>query len=191
MSLGKLSLRGSFAIAAILGLGLVLVGVAPHKPTQPARVVTDPAGNTLLVPAQAGVTKALWNGQPVLVFLAPKVRLDGVDLARGMGHATPALEVPGHPDLRLFVFSGRSTQSGCTLAFNPSLAASLEIADYDGDSSPDGRVIDPCHQGTWDIYEQGVPVSGAAFVRLATLDASIVGDHLEATAFDGPVGAQR
>ncbi|HJQ93467.1 MAG TPA: hypothetical protein VJ874_04180, partial [Candidatus Thermoplasmatota archaeon] len=114
---------------------------------------------------------------------------DAVERLRGPGESTPSIALPGHPGLRLFALSAYSTHLGCTVGFNTGLGASKDIGDYDGDGSPDGRMLDPCHQGQWDVYHRGVEVPGTTTGGpMAVLDVRIVDGALVATQFDGPVG---
>jgi Rieske Fe-S protein len=89
------------------------------------------------------------------------------------------------------VLSARSTEHGCTVVFNPNLGSSRDIPNYLGATAPGGRLFDPCHQGQWDAFHRAAPLPGTpAPARLAGLDVRVVGDRMEATAFDGPVGPQ-
>jgi hypothetical protein len=191
MDAPRLALRASGAVCA--GLLLVLVaGVSLHGGDGLAQIVVqDSQGNPLPVPAAPTVERGLWKTRPVLVFVVPAKVLEGVDAARGAGSATPSIEVPGHAELRLFALSAMSTQLGCTVVFNAQLGASKDVADYDGDGVPDGRIMDPCSQYTWDAFHDGAFVSGKSVPRLASLDVQIVDGHLSATVFDGPIGPAR
>jgi Rieske Fe-S protein len=178
---------GVFASVAVL-VGIVVVSVSDESHRD--ALVMDREGHAALaVPTEVGVYPGSWSGMPITVFVAPKARLDGVEALRGEGHATASVAVPGHPDLRLFALSAKSTHLGCTVGFNVGLGASMDIADYDGDGMPDGRMLDPCHQGQWDIYHRGVEVPGTpTHGRMAVLDVRVEGGQLRASQFDGPIG---
>lgn len=169
----------AFAVAALL---------LPQSDDLAPAPLEARGGGALAVPSAAGVTPATWMGTPVLVFVVPAERLAGVEAARGPGEATPSVEVPGHPELRLFALSAKSTARGCTVGLNAGLGASLDIEDYDLDGQRDGRILDPCYHGQWDPYHRGAPVHGPAPARLAVLDVQVDGGVLVATGFDGPVG---
>jgi Rieske Fe-S protein len=180
-------------VAGTVGLLVVLLFLSAGQHGDAAAfAVLDAAGSPLPVPSGPAQVPAIWNHQPVLVFVASARELAGVDAARGPGSATPSIGVPGHPELRLFVLSAKSTHLGCTVRWNAGLGASRDIADYDGDGAPDGRILDPCHFGQWDAFHRGAPQPGSpAPSRLASLDVRLVGDRLEGTGFDGPTGPQR
>ncbi|MHB1260993.1 MAG: Rieske (2Fe-2S) protein [Thermoplasmatota archaeon] len=180
---------GVVAAAAVL-VGLVAVSL--DTPGADAYVaLTDPSGSPLTPPTEPGFHRALWKGNPVAVLVVPAARLDGVEALRGDGEATPSVEVPGHPDLRIVALSAKSTHLGCTVGFNTGLGASIDVRDYDGDGLPDGRMLDPCHHGQWDVYHRGIEVPGTATGgRMAVLDVSLSNGLLTASHFDGPIGPQ-
>jgi Rieske Fe-S protein len=185
MDLPRLAVRLGAACAAALLLTLLFLG-AQHQGEVAAFAITDKSGAPLPVPATPTRELGTWRLQPVWVFVVPASELAGVDAARGPGSATPSIEVPGHPELRLFVLSAKSTYLGCTVGWNAQLGASRDIPDYNGDGVNDGRILDPCHQGQWDAFHRGAPVAGPAPERLASLDVRIVGDEMQGTWFDGP-----
>ncbi|MFO1535790.1 MAG: ubiquinol-cytochrome c reductase iron-sulfur subunit [Thermoplasmatota archaeon] len=191
MDLPRLALRASSLACAGL-LVLLLAWSASHRGEALAQTpIRDLQGEPLAVPAAPTVQAGTWAGLPVLVFAVPAQQLAGVEAARGAGSATPSIGVPGHPELRLFALSAKSTHLGCTVGFNARLGASLDVGDYDGDGLLDGRLIDPCHLGQWDAFHRGVPVAGPAPSPLPSLDIRIVDGRMLATHFDGVVGPQR
>ncbi|HUR62488.1 MAG TPA: hypothetical protein VM286_09025 [Candidatus Thermoplasmatota archaeon] len=193
MDLPRLAVRASVVLCCAFLLAILFMtadkgNVAEARPA----AIMDQDGSPIPVPTGVGRLSATWNHLPVLVFVATAQELDGVEARRGAGEATPSVAVPGHPDLRLFVLSATSTHLGCIVGWNAELGASMDIADYDGDGRNDGRVMDPCHHGQWDAFHRGAPQPATpAPARLAALDVRIMGDHLEATSFDGPTGPQR
>ncbi|MEA3204326.1 MAG: hypothetical protein QOI63_2006 [Thermoplasmata archaeon] len=189
MDLPRLAVRLG-ALAAVGLLATLLALSAQHGGDAAAFPISDKAGNLLPVPAAPGMVLGTWNHQPVWVFAVAASELAGVDAARGPGSATPSIPMPGHPELRLFVLSAKSTYLGCTVGWNAQLGASRDIPDYDGDGANDGRILDPCHFGQWDAFHRGLPLAGTpAPVRLASLDVHVVGDRLVGTTFDGPTAA--
>ena len=184
MDIPRVAVRSS--VLAVGGLLVVLViasvGEGPGTRTD---LVTARDGSPFLVPSGPGVHEAVWLGNPVLVFIQPAARLAAVEELRGEGQATEAILVGD--GLALFVLSARSTHLGCTVDFHEGLGASRDVADYDGDGAVDGRLLDPCHHGQWDIYHRGQPVPGTATGgRMAALQVAIDGDHLVGSGFDGP-----
>jgi Rieske Fe-S protein len=191
MNVPRAAVRAGILAGLVVAAALAFVTTAPPAYGQDT-VVTAPDGSRLAAPAGPGVTYGRWQGQLVVVFVVPAVRLDAVDAARGRGEATPSSEVPGRTDLRMFALSASSTFLGCSVGFLPDLGASRDIADYDGDGVLDGRLMDSCHQGQWDPYHRGAPVPNTpAPVRLAVLDVHAKDGVLVASGFDGPTGSRR
>jgi Rieske Fe-S protein len=178
-------------LAGVLVLGAVAFLPAVHD-VQGVQLVVQRSGedaSPMAIPNATGYYLGAWNHLPVAVIVTTEVRLAGVDALRGPGSATPSIAVPGHPGLRMFALSAKSTHLGCTVGFRPGLGASRDIADYDGDGLPDGRMMDPCSQSQWDPYDHGKVLPGQpAKVDLAALDLRIEDGKLVGTHYDGPVG---
>lgn len=181
-------IRARGTLAAGVAAVLVIVAVLNSPPAASLRPITATDGSPLPVPSAAGVQDANWQGHPVVLFVVPESRLADVDAAHGYGAATRSVEVPGHPELRMFAISGISTYRGCTVGYLPTSVQAGSNA-YDGNQSPPDVLLDRCHQGRWDPFWNGHPLGGPAPTRLAILDARVVDGELEATGFDGPVGA--
>lgn len=145
-------------------------------------------GGSFVLPMHEGAYEASFEGHPVLVYVVPTSRLDAVDEARGEGEATPALELGD--GLSVFAFSAVSNRLGCTGGFVRTLGASADVPDYDGDGLPDGRFMDPCHHGQWDVLHRGSPVpmtlTCGPLARLEGL--GLQGGGLSATGFDQEPG---
>lgn len=184
--------------AARSGVGAalaVLVGLAAVSLDTPGAdafvALSDASGSPLAPPTEPGFHRATWKGAPVAILVVPAERLAGVEALRGAGESTPSIAVPGHPGVRVLALSAQSTHLGCTLGFNTGIGASRDVADYDLDGFPDGRLIDPCSQSQWDPYHRGNVLPGQpAQVRLAVLDLALREGILVASHFDGPVGPQ-
>jgi Rieske Fe-S protein len=179
------------AVLASVGLlvALVVVSVAEKARAVPVPIMDRAGDQPLAVPTEAGYTVGSWNSKPVAIVVAPSTVLDGVERFRGPGEATPSIALPGQPGLRLFALSASSTHLGCTVGFNVGLGASKDIADYSGDGLNDGRMLDPCHHGQWDVYHRGAEVPGTATGgRMAVLDVRIIDGMLVASGFDGSIG---
>src|SRR5688572_601693 len=181
---------GVLASVAVL-VSLVVLSVSDKGDPVPLSVM-DRDGNPMAIPTGPGYTVGVWNDVPVAIVVAKAEQLQGVERWRGEGEATPSVELPGRPGLRLFALSAASTHLGCTVGFNTGLGASSDIPDYDGDGEPDGRMLDPCHHGQWDVYNRGVQVRNTLTGgRMAVLDVYIEDGRLMATGFDGPTGPSR
>lgn len=165
------------AVAALL-LTIAATSVT-EEGAQAQAAVTNRDGSPFNVPHDVGAYETTWLGHPVMVVVTTQERLDGVETSRGEGEATPA--VPLGDGLVLFAFSGRDNHLGCTIAFNPALGASKDIADYDGDGSPDGRALGRCHFEQYDLYHRGedqpgTPTEGPlAQLRIHLDDGQVIG----------------
>jgi Rieske Fe-S protein len=188
MDTPRAAVRLSVVVVAALLVALVAVSVV-EEGAQARAVVTARDGSPFTLPAQAGVYEAQWVDEEVLVVVTTQARLDAVDRLRGSGSATDAVALPG--GLAVFAMSARSTFMGCTGRFMPDLPASRDIADYDGDGINDGRFLDSCHQGQWDVFHRGAPVPGTPTEgRLAALRIELRDGTVWGSGFDGPVGGQ-
>jgi nitrite reductase/ring-hydroxylating ferredoxin subunit len=58
------------------------------------------------------------------------------------------------------VYKGKCKHLGCTVGFNAGLGGSKDVEDYDEDGANDGRILCPCHQGQYDIYDLARNVPG-------------------------------
>lgn len=191
MDAPKAAVRLSVLAAAAVLVAMVFVSVAREGAATPTSLVHRD-GTAFTLERAEGVQEAAWGPgrEPVLVVVTRQAVLDGVDRVRGEGEATPAEPLGG--GLVVFVVSARSNHLGCTGTILPSLGASIDVPDYDEDGRNDGRFMDSCHQGQWDVFHRGAPVQGPTCGRLAALEGlEVRGEALLATGFDGPVGAQR
>lgn len=188
MDAPRLAFRFSAVAAASVAVALVSVVLIAPAPTQ-ASAVTQRDGSAFALPEGPGVYEAQWRDEPILVYVVDQAVLDGVEAKRGPGQATDA--IPLANGLAVFAFSARSNFLGCTGIYMANLGASKDIADYDGDGVVDGRFMDSCHQGQWDVFHRGAAQPGTPTCgRLAMLRIALDDGGLVATGFDGPVGAQ-
>lgn len=181
----RLSTLAAVGLLAVLTFASVMErGRAASLP------VVHEDGSPFTVPEREGVYRAKWGPEQesVLVVVTTQAHLDAVDSLRGEGEATRALPLG---DLAVFAASARSNRNGCGGSFLPTLGASKDIADYDGDGMPDGRFMEACHQGQWDLFHRGAPVPGTPTCGpLPMLRLELDGGALVSTGFDGPVGGQ-
>lgn len=187
MDAPRAAVRLSVVVVAALLVALVTVSVVKDG-AQAHAPITARDGSVFLLPGSPGVYEAQWVDEEVLVVVTTQARLDAVERLRGEGEATDAEPLPG--GLAVFAMSARSTFLGCTGRFMSELAASRDIADYDGDGANDGRFMDVCHQGQWDVFHRGEPVSGPTEGRLAALRIELRDGQVWGSGFDGPVGRQ-
>jgi len=178
------------SVLAVAGLLVALTILSVTQEGQSAAIaVVQGDGSPFVLPHAEGSYSARWKDEPVLVVVTRQAVLDGVEAQRGHGEATDAVELGD--GLAVFVTSARSNYLGCTGVINQRLGASKDIADYDGDGMPDGRFMDSCHFGQWDIFHRGAPVPGTPTEGpLAQLRIEVDGDQVLGTAFTGPVGRQ-
>lgn len=188
MDVPRSAVRLSVVVVAALLAALVLVSVIEDG-AQARAPVTARDGSAFVLPRSEGVYEAQWIDEPVLVVVTTEARLAGVERLRGEGEATDAIVLGD--GLAVFVLSAHSTFLGCTVSFLPDLGASRDIPDYDGDGRNDGRFMDACHQGQWDVFRRGEPIPGTPTEgRLAALQVELRDGGLWGAGFDGPVGAQ-
>lgn len=89
----------------------------------------------------------------------PQPILRASTLLRGVDTAQFAIELPGSDKLVL-AYNGKCKHLSCTVGWDARLGASADVPDYDGDGVNDGRVLCPCHQAQYDIYDLGTQVPG-------------------------------
>jgi len=175
----------AFAAVALLVAVLAVSTLERHEAAA-ASPLLDSKGAPMAVPDAVGTFHATWDGEPVLVRAVPASILDGVDAVRGAGTSTPSVAADQF-GLRVVAVYGKSIASGCTLGFNADLGGSKDVADYNHDGVPDGRLMDPCWQGQWDLFHDGAPQPGSpAPARQPALHLVASGGFLYATGFDGP-----
>ena len=106
------------------------------------------------------VVTAEWNFLPAVIYKVAKSKLQASSDKRGYNTAQYAVQHPEEEDMCIMVYRGKCKHLGCTVGFNTGLGGSKDVADYDGDGLPDGRILCPCHQGQYDIHDLALNVPG-------------------------------
>lgn len=106
------------------------------------------------------VITAEWNFLPAVVYKVKRSQLEKSSEVRGFNTGQYAIQHPTEDDMAIMVYDGKCKHLGCTVGFNTGLGASKDTPDYDGDGIPDGRILCPCHQGQYDIYNLALNVPG-------------------------------
>ncbi|MHB1262227.1 MAG: QcrA and Rieske domain-containing protein [Thermoplasmatota archaeon] len=116
--------------------------------------VADLAGEPVVV--QVGE----WGGIPAIVYVVRKATLEASSRLRGYNTAQHAIQHPDDSALAVLAYGGKCTHLGCTVGFNRTLGASVDVEDYDGDGVSEGRAMCPCHQSQFDLFDLGRNMPG-------------------------------
>lgn len=95
---------------------------------------------------------------PAVIYKVKKSVLQASTQARGYNTAQHAIQHPTEEDNAILVYDGKCKHLGCTVGWNGQLGGSKDIPDYNNDGVPDGRILCPCHQGQYDIYDMALNV---------------------------------
>lgn len=106
------------------------------------------------------VLTAEWNFLPAVVYKVRRATLEGSAERRGYNTGQYALQHPTEPDHAILLYEGKCKHLGCTVGWDGSLPASADVADYNDDGVNDGRILCPCHQGQYDIFDLALNVPG-------------------------------
>ncbi len=106
------------------------------------------------------VVTAEWAFLPAVVYKVKKSVLEASAAKRGYNTAQHAVQHPTEPDNAILVYDGKCKHLGCTVGWNGGLGGSADIPDYNEDGVNDGRILCPCHQGQYDIYDLALNVPG-------------------------------
>lgn len=101
-----------------------------------------------------------WGFLPAIIYRVKMESLRGSAEKRGYNTAQFAVADPTDKDSAILVYRGKCKHLGCTVGWNGLLGGSKDIEDYNGDGIPDGRILCPCHQGSYDIYDLARNVPG-------------------------------
>lgn len=102
-----------------------------------------------------GVVTAEWNFLPAVVYRVDKSVLEASTRVQGFNTGMYAVEDPRDTTKAILVYDGKCKHLGCTIGWDGSLGGakpSVGEPDYDNDGVNDGRILCPCHQGQYDIY---------------------------------------
>lgn len=134
------------------------------------------------------VVTAEWNFLPAVVYKVKKSILQASTAKRGYNTGQHAIQHPTEPDHAILVYDGKCKHLGCTVGWDGTLGGSKDTPDYDTDGIPDGRILCPCHQGQYDIYDlaKNVPATPPpeplnvirARIEAAELDGQTVPDAI-------------
>ncbi len=153
---GASAVLGAGALSRMLPiLGGDSQGPAPIVRRDPATGVATPLTLADLLGDPVVVQVGEWGGIPAIVYKVRKASLEASSGIRGYNTAQHAIQHPDDSSLAILAYGGKCTHLGCTVGFNRTLGASVDIEDYDGDGAPDGRVMCPCHQSQFDIFDLG------------------------------------
>ncbi len=131
--------------------------VIRRDPTTNAKIpitIDDLAGDPPVV------VTAEWSFLPAVVYKVRKSVLEGSAAKRGYNTAQHAVQHPTEPDNAILVYDGKCKHLGCTVGWNAGLGGSADVPDYNEDGVNDGRILCPCHQGQYDIYDLAKNVPG-------------------------------
>ncbi|HJQ93510.1 MAG TPA: Rieske 2Fe-2S domain-containing protein [Candidatus Thermoplasmatota archaeon] len=135
-------------------------GAGPIIRRDPSTNAKIPITVADLAGAPPVVVTAEWNFLPAVIYKVHKAKLEGSTRERGYNTAQYAVQHPTEADMAIMVYQGKCKHLGCTVGFNKGLGGSSDVADYDGDGLPDGRILCPCHQGQYDIHDLALNVPG-------------------------------
>lgn len=96
---------------------------------------------------------AEWNYLPAVVYLVKSAVLRASSQVRGYNTGQHAQPHPEDSDFAIMVYEGKCKHLGCTVGWNSAFGSSKDVEDYDKDGLNEGRILCPCHQGQYDIYD--------------------------------------
>lgn len=164
---GRLVALSSAGAALVLVIGAMLSSTAPVAAGWDGLVEPDLSSRDERAPGDAPLTLAdlagdaptfvhgFWRDERVIVLKLELASLANSAVLHDRDTLRHAAEIPGEPDHRLVAYSSASTHLGCTVQFADWLGASPEHPDLDGDSEPEGRLLDPCHHAQYDVHNLG------------------------------------
>lgn len=165
---GLLSRREFIRNTALLGGGAVVGGLTVLSVRQLAEAGPEAGLAPVRLPAQeravrvddldgdaVQVVTGEWGDAPAVVYKVRRSALEAAREIRGRDTLAFAVAHPSESDHMIVAYDARCTHLGCTVGWASHLGASADVADYDGDGEPDGRILCPCHQAQFDIHDLG------------------------------------
>ena len=116
---------------------------------------------------------AVWKYLPAIVLKLRKATLQAAAEHRGYNTGQFALQHPTEPDHVIVAYDAKCTHLGCTVAFNATLGAAPDVDSYEGEPRKDGRILCPCHQAQFDVYDLANHVVATPAPR--PLDVLVIG----------------
>lgn len=102
-----------------------------------------------------GVITAEWNFLPAVAYRVDKAVLEASTRVQGYNTGMYAVEDPRDATKAILLYDGKCKHLGCTIGWGSDLGGAKDSVgqeDYDGNGVLDGRILCPCHQGQYDIY---------------------------------------
>lgn len=94
-----------------------------------------------------------WNFLPATVYMVKTDALQAASAARGYNTGQLAVQHPAESAYSIVVYQSKCKHLGCTVGWNGGLGGSKDIEDYNSDGINEGRILCPCHQGQYDIFD--------------------------------------
>lgn len=160
---------GALGVGALSGVLPILDG-AHREPSTPIVRRDQATGTTTPVrladlagePVVAHVGE--WMFHAAVVYKVRTSTLEASSAARGYNTGQWALQHPDEPENAVLAYDGRCTHLGCTVGYNKTLGASKDIPTYEPGLTT-GRVLCPCHQAQFDVFDLAKHVPGTPAPR--------------------------
>jgi Rieske Fe-S protein len=94
-----------------------------------------------------------WGFLPAAIYMVRTDILRAAAAKRGYNTGQFAVAHPTEGNYSIMVYRAKCKHLGCTVGWNGGLGGSKDVEDYDLDGLNDGRILCPCHQGQYDIYD--------------------------------------
>ena len=104
-----------------------------------------------------------WGFLPATIYMVKKTVLEASSAYQKINTAQFAVQHPEDDAYAILVYRTKCKHLGCTVGWNGKLGTApggVAKEDYDGDTIPEGRILCPCHQGQYDIYNLARNIPG-------------------------------